>query len=466
MAACSEGMLSDSVKQSSVRRYAGLKVDSPALVIGLGKTGYSCARFLESQGVSVIVTDDRAHPPELSLLRHEFPGVPVFTGGFSTKALESCAQVVVSPGVPLREPYIRQALTRGMPVCGDIELFARCATAPVVAVTGSNGKSTVTALCGEMARRAGWDVRVGGNFGVPALDLLGDTDPDLYVLELSSFQLETTFSLNAKASVILNLSADHMDRYHDLNEYMRAKLRVHHGNGTIVFNHDDALLRNCMPPTRRLVGFSASPPAVGDFGLVEHAGARWLARGDRLLLAVRELRIKGVHNATNALAALALGEAVGLPMDAMLEALREFRGLPHRMEWLAHDRGVEWYNDSKGTNVGATLAAIRGLKGKVVLIAGGISKDADFSPLRTALAEKGRAVVLIGRDAAVIENALRGVVPTAHAASMREAVEKARQAALPTDNVLFSPACASFDMFRNYAHRGEAFAAAVQELLT
>lgn len=437
---------------------ARLGIAGRTLVVGLGMTGFSCARFLHRLGLEVAVTDSRAAPPQLAAARRELPDVPLFIDGFSMDAIDHCDQVIVSPGLSLRHPCLDRAQRLGRPVFGDIELFARCADAPVIAITGSNGKSTVTALLGEMARRAGRDVRVGGNIGTPVLDLLGDGPPDLYVLELSSFQLETTFSLDALAATVLNVSPDHLDRYRDLGEYRDAKLRIFSGQGVRVVNRDDPALSAVLPDGGPRVTFGAGAPANrAEFGLVTHEGATWLARGDDRLMSAGELRIRGRHNAVNALAALALGSAAGLPDDAMLGALRAFPGLPHRMQWLGEHRGAAWYNDSKGTNVGATIAAIDGLDGRIVLIAGGVGKGQDFTPLRPALAGRARAVLLIGADAGRIEQALAGAIVPERLPDLQAAVARAAEIAEPGDSVLLSPACASFDMFDNYEERGRCF---------
>ncbi len=348
---------------------------------------------------------------------------------------------------------------RGVPVVGDIELFARAAGAPVVAVTGSNGKSTVTTMVGDMARRAGREVQVGGNLGEPALSLLG-RGADLYVLELSSFQLERTFSLRAAAAAVLNVAADHMDRYRDVDEYAQAKRRVYERAATAIVNLDDPRVRGMVTGKSRRIVFSLREPGEGEFGVAGAGGDAWLAFGAQRLLRAERLPVAGGHNVANALASLALGHAVGLPMPAMLEALRAFRGLAHRCALVAERGGVRWYDDSKATNVGATLAAIEGLgreEGGLVLIAGGDGKGADFSPLRPAVAAHVRAVVLIGRDAPRLESALRGAVRLHRAGGLDEAVEIAARRALPAGRVLFSPACASFDMFDDYRARGDAF---------
>lgn len=436
------------------------------LIVGLGSTGLSCARLLARENIPLAVTDTRERPPGLVALKDELPDVALFLGNFDSAVFEAAQQIIVSPGVSLREPLIEAARARGVPILGDIELFARRAIAPVIAITGANGKSTVTTLVGEMLRDAGRSVRVGGNLGTPALELLSNDEPDFYVLELSSFQLEATWSLDATAAVILNITPDHLDRYAGMDDYVAAKRRVYKGGGVMVINTDDPLVVACIEPDRRIARFSISKPQADDeFGLLEQDGEVYLARGQSALIKLSDLRIKGLHNAANALAALALVEAVHVPTESMLKTLRQFEGLPHRMQWVAEQDGVTWYNDSKGTNVGATLAALRGLPGKVVLIAGGIAKGQDFSPLRQAAAEKARAVVLIGEDASQIESALGAHIAITHAASMEQAVIAARSIAQSGDAVLLSPACASFDMFKNYEDRGQAFIAAVKRVL-
>lgn len=443
-------------------------VTGKTLVVGLGKTGLSCARFLASRGVAVAVTDSRAEPPGLARLRGELPDLALFLGGFDPAVFEAAQRLVVSPGVSIREPLIHAAAVRGVPVIGDVELFAQVADAPVAAISGSNGKSSVTTLLGEMALAAGLRTGVGGNLGEPALDLL-DRPAELYVLELSSFQLETTSSLRPRAAVVLNVSPDHMDRYTDLQHYADAKARIYAGAEVGVFNRDDPRVMAMHREGGEALFFSLGPPAEDTFGLRGDARDEWLCFGGEALLPSAELKTPGRHNIANALAALAMGSAMGLPMPAMLRALGEFRGLPHRTQFIAERDGVRWYNDSKGTNVGACVAALEGLRGgdreRTVLIAGGDGKGADFSGLKPVVAAHARAVVLIGRDAGVIEQALDGVVPVAHAVDMDEAVARAAEFALPGDRVLLSPACASFDMYRGYEHRGEVFVDALGRLL-
>jgi UDP-N-acetylmuramoylalanine--D-glutamate ligase len=437
-----------------------------ALVVGLGLTGISCVRHLVVRGYDVTVADTREQPPKLEELRREFPRVATHTGGLPAALFEDPGLLVVSPGVSVKEAGIARAVERGAEVAGDIELFAREATAPVIAVTGANGKSTVTVLAGEMCRQAGLKTAVGGNIGVPALSLLADAEPDVYVLELSSFQLETTASLNARAATVLNITPDHMDRYRDIDEYAGAKARIFRGNGTMVLNTDDPRVMRMREPGRRLVGFGLGRPlAVQDYGLDEVNGETWLVHGRQPLMKAAEVPLAGRHNLANVLAAMALAEAVGVMPEAACAAVRAFKGLKHRTELVAEQQGVRWYDDSKGTNVGATVAALNGMTSPVILIAGGDGKGQDFSDLKPACARHARAVVLIGRDAPQIEAALGQAVPLHHAQDMHDAVRVAKGLAQAGDVVLLSPACASFDMFRNYEHRAEVFRAAVRETL-
>jgi len=437
-----------------------------ALVVGLGKTGVSCARYLARRGWAVAITDTRVEPPGLAAIRSELPDIALFLGGFEPSAFAAAELVVVSPGVSVDQPPIREARARGAQVLGDIELFAREAQAPVAAITGSNGKSTTTLLLGEMARIAGRRVAVGGNLGEPALDLL-DPAVEFYVLELSSFQLETTDSLAPAVAAVLNLSADHLDRYPDLAAYAAAKARILRAADVAIINRDDPLVA-AMPGGHERRGFTLGTPAEGDFGLRRVDGALWLCRGRTALVPAAELRIPGRHNLANALAALAMGDALGLPLAAMREALRSFTGLPHRTQLVREIGGVRYYDDSKGTNVGATAAALEGLAdgsaARTVLIAGGDGKGQDFAPLGPLLLRTARCVVLLGRDAPLIEAALDPATPRVRARDMAEAVQRAAGQAQPGDRVLLSPACASFDMFRDYVHRGEVFAEAVRRL--
>jgi UDP-N-acetylmuramoylalanine--D-glutamate ligase len=390
-------------------------------------------------------------------------------GGFDLSLLDDASQVLMSPGVSLEEPIARAARDRGIEVLGDVELFARNVQAPVIGITGTNGKSTVTSLVAHMAAAAGRSVLAGGNLGVPALDLLEQPTPDLYVLELSSYQLETTSSLRLQAAVVLNVTADHLDRYPSMAAYARAKSRIFAHAATVVLNADDPLV-SAMPRGEavRTVTFSIERQDA-DFSLLRAGDATQLAHHGAALLDTGRMKISGLHNAANALAALALGDAVGLPMPVMLAALESFPGLPHRSEWIADVAGVRYVDDSKGTNVGATIAAVAGMPGPLVMIAGGEGKGQDFAPLAQAFAGKVRHVVLIGKDAPALAAALQGVCSTETLAPMQDAVAAmqaavaaAARAARAGDTVLLSPACASLDMFRDYGQRGDVFAAAVR----
>lgn len=435
-------------------------------VIGTGITGLSVARFLAAQKQAFVLLDTRAVPPNLEKVQQEFPGVAIECGELNPTTLLACDEIIVSPGVAIATPAIEQAKNAGIPIVGDIELFVRYAKAPIVAITGSNAKSTVTTLVGEMAKTAGINVAVGGNLGTPALELLDDAI-ELYVMELSSFQLETVTKLNAKVATILNISADHLDRYDSMRAYILAKLRIYFGAEHIVVNRKDVLTHPPFAAGVKPVYFGGNAD-FGSFGLTEQNGEEFLAKNLTPLMPSRELKIRGRHNVDNALAALALGDAAGIPMAAMLETLKNFKGLKHRCEFVAAKNGVEFYNDSKGTNIGATLAAIQGLARdpqQLIVILGGEGKGQDFTELAPALKSINSQVVLIGRDAPVIEQAVAAATKITHANSMQDAVNKALQLATPGDAVLLSPACASFDMFKNYEDRGDQFCSAVQELV-
>ncbi|MBI2384213.1 MAG: UDP-N-acetylmuramoyl-L-alanine--D-glutamate ligase [Gammaproteobacteria bacterium] len=429
------------------------------LVIGLGKTGASAVRYLTQRGAKVTATDSRAQPPGLAEVQGL--GAELRLGGFSApEPPTQFATAVVSPGVPLQEPFIQQLAAAGVRLVGDIELFAKAAEAPVIGITGANGKSTVTTLVGEMAQRAGLRTAVGGNLGTPALDLIDGT-VQLYVLELSSFQLELTRSLRCKSATILNISEDHLDRHGSMEAYAAAKARIFTGCGTAVVNREDPIAMRHAP--RKAVSFGLDVPSVGHYGLLRDDGEDWLARGPQKLLCLSELRIQGLHNAANALAAVALADAAAIPREASLAALREFRGLRHRCEFVADTGGVAWLNDSKGTNVGATLAALAGLPGPIVWLGGGQGKGQDFAPLRAPLQDKGRAAILYGQDADQIALALAGALPIYREPDLAAAVRRARALARPGDRVLLSPACASLDQFKNYEERGERFCALARE---
>ena len=434
------------------------------LIVGLGRTGLSVARHLHAQGLRFAVTDASASPGGLETLRQFAPDTELFLGGLNPAALHDVVEVIASPGVALRSPLLSEAQERGIAVIGDVELFARATQSPVVAITGTNGKSTVTTLLALMAQAAGLRAFAGGNLGRPALDLLQDTPADLFVLELSSFQLETTHSLQTKASVVLNVTSDHVDRYDSMLDYAQAKARVFDRCAAAVINRDDPLVAAMPRHGQRVLSFSVQPDAAADYTIMRTGNDVLLCGHGKPLAAMSELKITGLHNAANALAALAMREALALDQSACLQALRDFPGLPHRAEWIADVNGVRYIEDSKGTNIGATLAAVTGMQGPLVIIAGGQGKGQDFAPLAAAFRNKVRHVVLMGQDAAQIDAVLKGVCSTERVTSMEQAVKAAAHAAHAGDTVLLSPACASLDMFRDYAHRGAAFAAAVREL--
>ncbi len=447
--------------------------DKRVLVLGLGDTGLSALRWLKGQGALLSVADTRQMPPGLALLEVELPETKLYLGTLTPQAFEGVDLVVISPGVSLSEPSVQAVIQRGVPVIGDVELFAqhRPSGTKLIAITGSNGKSTVTTMVGEMCRASGLKTTVAGNIGLPVLDTLNGDIPDVYVLELSSFQLETTSSLNATAATVLNISEDHMDRYHGLKDYAAAKARIFSGTGVQVLNRQDSMSLDMTLEGRTCVTFGLDEAKnAEDFGLGQKDGATILMRGENELITSHELKISGSHNAANALAAMALCEVIGLQKEVMIKALREYKGLPHRVEWVAEIGNITFYDDSKGTNVGATCAALQGLVGpndssKIVLIAGGDGKGQDFSPLSGIVARNARAVVLIGRDALEIQKGLN--VESIHIVKVETlelAVKAAYDLAQPGDAVLLSPACASFDMFRNYVHRAEVFVQSVKAL--
>jgi UDP-N-acetylmuramoylalanine--D-glutamate ligase len=437
--------------------------DKYAVIVGLGQTGLSCARYLHARGWRLAVTDTRPAPPRVAELTVLDPAIPLRLGALDPTLLKGAAYVVASPGVSLSEPFFAEARRLGLEIVGDVELFARAADAPVAGVTGTNGKSTVTALLGRMAQRAGLRVQIGGNLGEPALELLAP-GTQLYVLELSSYQLESTRSLACRAATVLNVSPDHLDRYPTLESYAAAKARIFARCDRAVINLDDPQVVAMPRAARRTLSFSLRAAIGADYAAAMLGREWWLTRAETPLMPVSGMKLKGLHNAANALAALALGEALELPMPLMLQELAAFEGLAHRSQWVADVGGVSYVDDSKGTNVGATLAAVAGLAGPLVMIAGGDGKNQDFAPLAAAFRGKVRHTVLIGRDAPLLERALAGACTLETCATLPQAVRAAARAARPGDTVLLSPACASLDMFRDYAHRGAVFVAAVQEL--
>ena len=435
------------------------------LVLGLGKSGQAAAGWLARRGASLRAADEADRPAGLAEFQLDAPEVVVHLGAWRAEDLAWAELVVVSPGVSLAVPVLRDARARGLPFWSDVEVFAHAvpASVQVLAVTGSNGKSTVASMVAVMCEAAGLNTVLAGNIGVPVLAAL-DSHPEaeVFVLELSSFQLETIISLRTAAAAILNVSEDHLDRYPDMSAYVAAKARIFSGAGLQVVNRDDVVIQGLPRPDAPVVSFGLGAPVnARDYGLCEG----FLCRGTQRLLAAQALRVAGRHNAANALAALALCHALGLPDESLVKALSTFSGLPHRVQWVARVGEVDFYDDSKGTNVGATEAAVTGLERPVVLIAGGDGKGQDFSPLAGCLPGHARAVVQMGRDGGLIATALVNTgLAVVRAEDMQDAVTCAFRLAQPGDAILLSPACASFDMFDNYVHRAQVFVAAVNAL--
>ncbi len=431
------------------------------LVVGCGATGVSAARFVAGHGARVRVVDSRTAPPGATELERDCPSAELICGAFDTGALDGIDHLIVSPGVDLRDPLIATARERGLPIRGDISWFARAAKASVVAITGSNGKSTVTAWLAEVAAAAGMRYAVGGNFGTPALDMLA-ADVSLYVLELSSFQLELTDDLECVAATVLNISADHIDRHGDVAHYAGLKARIFARTQVAVVNAEDAAVRAMHIGGARVVSFGRASGC--DYRLLSRAANDWLARDAQPWLACEHLLLRGTHNYINALAVWALAEAAGFEPAAIERGLCDFAGLAHRCQWVARIDAVDWINDSKGTNVGALLASLAGMTGPVILLAGGQAKGADFSSLGAAAERKARAMIVFGQDADTIERSVAGRVVVHRVADLAAAVRRAADIAVAGDTVLLSPGCASLDQFADYAERGDAFMAAVQEL--
>ncbi|HEY5994443.1 MAG TPA: UDP-N-acetylmuramoyl-L-alanine--D-glutamate ligase [Gallionellaceae bacterium] len=443
------------------------------LVLGLGETGLSLVRWLSAQGARLRVADTRSKPPGLDQVTQLVPISSVHCGPFKDALLQGIELIAISPGVPLYDPLVQRAIGQGIPVAGDIELFALALPEhrrpKIIAITGANGKTTVTSMVGAMCRAAGLDTEVAGNISPAVLDVWlrrQGKQPQVWVLELSSFQLETTQSLHPDAATVLNITEDHLDRYPDMEAYAAAKARIFIGCGVRVLNRDDERSNAMTQAGSACVKFGIrQPQRNGDWSIARDGADLWLVQGQKRVLNANELQVAGLHNIANALAALALCRAIDLPLEPLCAALRAFKGLPHRVERVAEIGGVEYFDDSKGTNVGATEAALNGLGRPAVVILGGEGKGQDFSPLRQSVSEHARAAVLIGRDAGLIEAALQGCGKTVvYAKDMADAVRQSAALARPGDAVLLSPACASFDMFRNYEHRAEVFVAAVKKL--
>jgi UDP-N-acetylmuramoylalanine--D-glutamate ligase len=443
------------------RKRAGARMD---LVYGLGSTGLSVARFLARNGLAARFVDSRDEPPGIDELKEICADAETVTGETPKKFLKKTSRLVVSPGIPDSNEYLQAARDAGVEIVSDIELFVQEAKAPFVAVTGSNGKSTVTTLLSLMCKAAGKNGLAGANLGVPALDLLAEDEPDFYLLELSSFQLQRTEHLPAKVAVLLNVSPDHLDWHASEGEYRKAKYRIFDQAEAAVVNRADDESEEYLPKGIHRVSFGLDEPEADQYGLVTDEGELFLARGDQLLLSVTDVAMVGAHNQANALAALAAGELIGLDMSSMLQVLNEFPGLPHRMQSAGRIGDVQYINDSKATNVGAAIASVESVDGLVVLIAGGQGKGGDFDKLATSTCARLRAAVLIGEDAPLLEKAFEDLVPTEGAVDMPAAVVLAQDLAENGDTVLLAPACASFDQYKNYQARGEAFCHAVEAL--
>jgi len=440
------------------------KIKQKKLVFGLGQTGYSCVSYLVKQGYEVVAFDTREQPPCLEKVYCDFPQVDVFLGEFNSELMLNVSQIIASPGISLQSPELNTAKNNGIEIIGDVQLFADQAKAPIVAITGSNGKSTTTSLVAEMFEKAGRNVKVGGNIGIPVLDLLEQEIPDVYVLELSSFQLETTQNLRSRIAVVLNISPDHMDRYNSLDHYAQSKMHIYDQADIKLINVDDAWIAAHFNFEDSHTSFSLGTPLENSYGLKKYDDQEWICHGDEKLIPCSDIKLQGRHQLYNAMVALAVGDNFGLSSKDMYQVLREFGGLAHRTQYVAEIDQVVYINDSKGTNVGATVAAISGMEKPVVLIAGGEGKGADFSELRDIVKNKVRQVILIGRDAGLIENTLKDLVPVIRAVNLPAAVTQAKEIAQSGECVLFSPACASFDMFDNYQHRGDVFVKAVGEM--
>jgi len=454
-------MSAASNKKSRARKQSVRKKD---LVYGLGATGLSVARYLQRSGVDAHYVDSRESPPCINELKELCGEAGASLGDLPVELLKNSARVIVSPGIADSDEYLRAARDMNVDVVTDIELFVQEATAPFVAITGSNGKSTVTTLLSLMCAAAGKTGLAGANLGVPALDLLLEDKPDYYLLELSSFHLQRTKELPAEVAVLLNISADHLDWHGSEEEYRQAKYRIFSQAHAVVVNRADSQVGEHLPNGVPCISFGLDEPAADQYGLRDEDGVTFLARGEQLLLSVAEVAIVGVHNQANALAALACGEMMGLEMSAMLQVLHEFPGLPHRMQSAGQVAGVHYINDSKATNVGAAIASVESVAGLVVLIAGGQGKGGDFDRLATATCSRLRAAVLIGEDAALLDSAFTDLTPTSLEPQMSAAVARAADFAESGDTVLLAPACASFDQYQNYQQRGEDFCRAVEAL--
>lgn len=437
------------------------------VVVGLGKTGLSCARFLHQLRIPFSINDSRENPPCLEAAQPYLQQAKVYLGQFALDVLLQADLIILSQGVPLQDPVIAQALAKGIYFISDVDLFSLYARAPIAAITGSNAKSTVTTLVGEIAKTSGMNVEVGGNLGIPLLDLLLDPVPDYYIVELSNFQLELTHHLQSKVACILNITPDHLDRYNAFEDYVACKRKIYQGCQCAIYNLEDPLT---FPPTDiPALAFSLAADKRADFHLIQQQQDYYLSYRNQPFLSCSELKMQGLHNAQNALAAAAIAHQMGISLQDIAKTLKTFTGLAHRCQWVAKVNDVTWYNDSKGTNIGATNAAIAGLgktcQGKIILLAGGLGKGADFTELLPNVTQFVKQTILFGKDASLIQAALEPAASTQMVADLTAAVLAAKHIASPGDIVLLSPACASWDMFKHFEHRGEVFMSLVKELV-
>ena len=433
------------------------------VIVGLGETGISVANYLQAQSIPFIVVDSRNEPPQLHSFKESFPQVDIILGELSKDTFKFARQIIVSPGIDVGDPIFKSIANDGINCIGDIELFARSANKPIISITGSNGKSTVTSLVAAMASASNVKAYAGGNLAPPALDLLKHIDAEVYVLELSSFQLESTFSLRSEVSAVLNISPDHLDRHGNIDEYASIKEKIYIGAKNSVVNRDDPYVSK-MKVEGRIITFGLECPIDKNFGLTKYDGDIYLAQGEELLCKTNKIAMYGRVGVLNALAALAIGYSMGLPRENMIETLTTFKGLPHRLSYVKNLHGVSWFNDSKGTNIGAAISSIQSLGNNIILLAGGVYKGGDLNLLRSVVSKYVKSVILFGQDASLIKDALYEVVEIEKVQSMQEAVFAANEKAVSGDSVLLSPACASLDMYSNYIERGDDFESCVRRL--
>jgi UDP-N-acetylmuramoylalanine--D-glutamate ligase len=434
---------------------------SKIVVMGLGATGLSVIRFLTHYHFDLTALDSRISPEKAAQFTVDYPKITLRTGAFDSMQLEGITHVIASPGITLEQPLIKSLQKAHAKIISDIDLFALATQTPIIAITGSNGKSTVTTLLGQMATAAATNTAIGGNLGTAALDLL-DSTIALYVLELSSFQLERTSQLNAAAATVLNISDDHLDRHKTLDNYCAEKEKVFNGTGAMILNADDNIVQKMHRINRKSYYFSVIQST--EFHIASTKKGNYFAYRQQNLMPCGDFPLKGQHNQANALSALALGHAVGLNLAKMCEGLKTFSGLAHRMQFVVKIKGVTWINDSKATNIGACIAALKGYNHKIILLAGGEAKGADMSRLKTSVQQSVNTIILMGKDAHLIATALENCIPIHYEKTMKEAVITANKIAVKGETVLLSPACASLDQYQNYQQRGEAFISAVTAL--